>query len=92
MKNILISPNIKIVQAMKKLGQTGEKCLIVVDSNKKLLGTITDGDIRRAILKGLNIDQNIKSIYSKKPIVLRKEKVGKSFFVFVYLRVSVLCL
>ena len=59
---------------MKKLGQTGEKCLIVVDSNKKLLGTITDGDIRRAILKGLNIDQNIKSIYSKKPIVLRKEK------------------
>ena len=54
MKNILISPNIKIVQAMKKLGQTGEKCLIVVDANKKLLGTITDGDIRRGILKGLN--------------------------------------
>ena len=74
MKNILISPNVKIVQAMKKLGQTGEKCLIVVDSNKKLLGTITDGDIRRAILKGLNIDQNIKSIYSNKPVVLRKEK------------------
>ena len=74
MKNILISPNIKIIRAMKKLGQTGEKCLIVVDTNKKLLGTITDGDIRRGILKGMNIDQNIKSIYSNKPIILRKEK------------------
>ena len=74
MKNILISPNIKIVQAMKKLGQTGEKCLIIVDSNKRLLGTITDGDIRRAILKGLSTDQSIKSIYSRKPIILEKNK------------------
>ena len=74
MKNILISPNIKIVQAMRKLGQTGEKCLIIADSNKRLLGTITDGDIRRAILKGLSTDQSIKSIYSRKPIILEKNK------------------
>ena len=74
MKNILISPNIKIVQAMRKLGQTGEKCLIIADSNKRLLGTITDGDIRRAILKGLSTNQSIKSIYSRKPIILEKNK------------------
>ena len=74
MKNILISPNIKIVQAMRKLGQTGEKCLIIADPNKRLLGTITDGDIRRAILKGLSTDQSIKSIYSRKPIILEKNK------------------
>ena len=67
MKNILVSPNLKIIKAMKKLAQTGERCLIVVDSQKKLLGTMTDGDIRRGILGGLSIDQSIKSIYSRKP-------------------------
>ena len=50
MKNIFIFENTNIHQAMKKLQKTGEKCLVVVNKNKKLLGTINDGDIRRAIL------------------------------------------
>ena len=33
--------------------------LFVVDDNNKLLGTITDGDIRRGLLNGLEIDQNV---------------------------------
>ena len=74
MKNLLVSSNLKIINAMKKLAETGQRCLIVVDSQKKLLGTITDGDIRRTILKGLSTDQSIKSIYSRKPIVLEKNK------------------
>jgi len=74
MKNIFVSSNLKIINAMKKLAETGQRCLIVVDSQKKLLGTITDGDIRRTILKGLSTDQSIKSIYSRKPIVLEKNK------------------
>ena len=36
---------------VKKLSKTGERCLIVVNDNKKFLGTITDGDIRKSILK-----------------------------------------
>ena len=60
MKNILVTPNLKIVKAMKKLTQTAARCLIVIDKQKKLLGTITDGDIRRGILEGLSLDQSIK--------------------------------
>ena len=41
MNKLLISQNLKIFQAMKKLGATGERVLFVVDSKKKLLGTIT---------------------------------------------------
>jgi len=51
---------------MQKLQKTGEKCLIVVDKNKRLLGTITDGDIRRAILDQMPTSTNIKKIYEKK--------------------------
>ena len=74
MKNILISPKAKIVYAMKRLSKTGEGCLIVTDFQKKILGTLTDGDIRRGILKGLNIQKKIDSIYSKNPMVLIKGK------------------
>ena len=48
-KNIVTS-NITIQQAIKTLEKTKIKCLIVVDKkNKKLVGSLTDGDIRRFI-------------------------------------------
>ena len=52
MKNLLIKPNSNLKSALKQLSITGEKCLIVVDSKNKLLGTLSDGDVRKAILKG----------------------------------------
>ena len=39
--------------------KTAEKCLLVVDNNKKLLGTLTDGDLRRSILAGIKFSQDI---------------------------------
>tara|TARA_B100001057_G_scaffold117896_1_gene116453 strand:- start:19344 stop:20399 length:1056 start_codon:yes stop_codon:yes gene_type:complete len=72
MKKIIISKDIKLIQAMKKLALTGLRCLIVVDKKKKLLGTLTDGDIRRAIINGRKLTQNIESIYNNKPNFLVK--------------------
>ena len=55
MKNKLnIPPDISIKTAMKKLSSTSEKCLIVVNKKKQLLGTLTDGDLRRALIKKKN--------------------------------------
>ena len=67
MKNPLISSNISISQSMKKLSETGQRCLVIVDK-EKLLGTLTDGDIRRNILSGYELSDSIKKIYNKKPI------------------------
>ena len=52
MKNISVESNLTIKEAMKALDKTAEKCLLVVDQENTLKGTLTDGDIRRAILKG----------------------------------------
>jgi dTDP-glucose pyrophosphorylase/predicted transcriptional regulator len=64
-KNILISESSTIYSALEKLQQTGEKCLIVVNHKNSLLGTLADGDVRRAILKKINIYSTIKKIYKK---------------------------
>lgn len=72
MKKIIISKDIKLIQAIKKLASTGLRCLIVVDKKKKLLGTLTDGDIRRAIINGTKLTQSVEKIYNNKPNFLIK--------------------
>ena len=65
MKDITAKLEITIREAMKALDKTSEKCLLVVDENKKLLGTLTDGDLRRGILSGMNFSENISECYHK---------------------------
>lgn len=54
MKKILIQNSTTLFSALEKLQDLLGACLIVIDKKKKLLGTLTDGDIRRAILKKKN--------------------------------------
>ena len=70
MKNITVEPNISIRQAMKNLNKSGEKCLVIIDQKNTLLGTLSDGDLRKAILKGSAMGDPIQSIYQSKPRVL----------------------
>lgn len=48
--SILINKNSTVKEALKLLDKTAEKILFVVDQNNKLIGSLTDGDIRRWIL------------------------------------------
>ena len=70
MKDLIVLPNITIKQALKKISQSGEKCLVVVNKNNNLLGTLSDGDLRKSILKGIGLSEPITSVYNPKPTVL----------------------
>ena len=71
MSDLIVKNNITIIDAMKALNLTKEKCLLVVDDDGILLGTITDGDLRRSILKGNEFSTNIEKSFDKKPVVLK---------------------
>ena len=77
MKNFLIKPSAKIKIALNQLGKSGERCLVVIDNKNKLLGTLTDGDLRKSILKGSSLNSKIEKIYQKKTNICFK----KSLFV-----------
>jgi dTDP-glucose pyrophosphorylase/predicted transcriptional regulator len=63
---LLISPETTIKGAMQKLNETSEKILFVVNKEKKLLGTLTDGDIRTGLINGMKFSDTIEEImYSK---------------------------
>ncbi len=46
---------------------------LVVDGTRKLLGVVTDGDLRRAILEGLKLDVSVDNIMTKRPVTVRQE-------------------
>ena len=57
--NLLVTPDTKIRNAMNQLEVTEKRILFVVDEGHKLLGTLTDGDIRRWILAEGELDDTI---------------------------------
>jgi len=67
MKDLTISPDATIRQALKTLNKAGEKCLVIVDKSKTLLGTLSGGDLRKAILKGASINDSIQDYYYHTP-------------------------
>ena len=70
---ISIHVNETIKAALKKLDKTAKKVLLVVDQEEKLLGAVTDGDVRRYILSGKSLNNKISAIYNSKPIYIKKE-------------------
>ena len=73
MKDITIHPQATIKEAMEALDKTAEKVLLVVDEDHALIGTLTDGDIRRYILKGHDLSGTIHSAYNTNPIFVLQE-------------------
>ena len=71
---ILISQSDTIFNAMKKMNMTGHICLLVIDKSKKLKGIISDGDIRRNLLKENNLKKKVYTIFNKKYFFLKKKQ------------------
>ena len=65
MKKIITKSDISIKDAMKTLSKAGRKCLVIVDQNNKLEGTLSDGDLRKAILSGCKVSQSINKIFNR---------------------------
>ena len=75
MENI-IQKNKKISDAIKILNVVKIKTLIVLDK-KRFIGTITDGDIRRGIIKKININSNVLKIANKKSVTTFNKKLDE---------------
>lgn len=78
-RDILIRPSMSIIQTMQIIDEYASQFAAVVDEKGRLLGTVTDGDIRRGILNGYNLDTEISEIMNAQPKV---EIAGKEAAVY----------
>ena len=67
--NIKLAINSTIKDALKIIDAGAMHIALVLDDENKLIGTVSDGDIRRGILKGLTLDDGIESIIFHTPTV-----------------------
>lgn len=63
---LLVQPALSIRDAMGAIDRNGIGIVLVVDAERHLLGTITDGDVRRAILSGVELTRPVADLLDHK--------------------------
>ena len=70
-QNTLIAPSITLRDALHTIDDIGCQMALVVDSDRRLLGTLSDGDARRALLRGATLDTPVFQAMHTTPTVVR---------------------
>ncbi len=69
LKDFLINQNENLEKAIKKISSNHQRTLFVTDNKNKLIGSITDGDLRSLLLRsGEKKDLQVKRLMNKKPL------------------------
>ncbi|WP_068547299.1 nucleotidyltransferase family protein [Thalassotalea crassostreae] len=70
LQDILISPTSSIREALEIISIGAHRSALVIDDKNNLLGIVTDGDVRRGLLKGLALTNPVETVMNKKPLTL----------------------
>lgn len=65
--------------AMRCIDENGKKIVFVVDLNQRLIGSLSDGDIRRWILKNGTIDAKTDQVMNKRPMYVYGENAEEAY-------------
>lgn len=74
-KGFLSAGNITIVEAMQKIDANAMGILFIVDRKCRLEGIVTDGDIRRWIIKTANLQEHVADMMNKSPKSIYQKEV-----------------
>ncbi|GFZ33721.1 alcohol dehydrogenase [Clostridium zeae] len=64
-EQFFVKPYFSIIHTLNVIDENAKGIALVVDEDSKLLGTVTDGDIRRALIRGDDLRSTIDSLYNK---------------------------
>ena len=65
LKGFIVEKSDSIIEALRKIDQNKKGFLIVIDSEETVIGTLTDGDIRRSFINGASVNNSISLVYTK---------------------------
>jgi dTDP-glucose pyrophosphorylase/CBS domain-containing protein len=63
---LVLTPGSSLTEAMRRLDETRQGIVLVVDDEGRLVGTITDGDLRRAVLDGSDLSSPVELLLARK--------------------------
>lgn len=65
---ICVSPSSPIIKAIEAIESGSRQIALVADDSRRLIGTVTDGDIRRGILRGIGLEQAVSEVMNLHPL------------------------
>ena len=68
-KNCCISKDMSIIDTLRVIDKAALQFALVVSEGNHLLGVVTDGDIRRGLLRGLELSAPVADVMNTKPLV-----------------------
>lgn len=77
-QDALVDNDISFETAIATLNRVGLRILFFVDADQKLLGTLTDGDVRRAILKRVPLESPVSEVMNAHPRTVEKSETSEN--------------
>ena len=75
-QKLFVNKNESIIDTMKVLDETGKRAVLIVE-DKQLIGIVTDGDIRRYILKSGDLNKEVFNIMNTNPITIQEIEIHR---------------
>ncbi len=69
-----IAPDRSIRETIQTIDEGAIRIALVVDGENRLLGTVTDGDIRRGILRGISLEEAVTRVMNSQPTIARADE------------------
>ena len=71
--NIIVSPETPLAEAIEILDREGKRSLLVAKADHLLLGTVSDGDVRRALIRKVDLTEPVSSLMQSSPRVAAED-------------------
>jgi len=69
LEELFVGDGATVREALERITKTGKGVVLVVDAERRLLGIATDGDLRKAILRGVGLDAPVDGAMNRSPLV-----------------------
>lgn len=79
LENYIVREDTSIFELAKKINLNGKGFALVKDSRERIIGLFTDGDLRRLLLKRIDLNSKIKDFLKKNFIYINKESTNKQY-------------
>ena len=70
-KEVTVPEDTSFGESIKKMDQHKKGIALIIDQKNRLLGILTEGDIRKAILRGIPLEENVKKTMNATPFCLK---------------------
>lgn len=82
-KQSLVRGSTTIRDTIRTIDASSMQIALVVDEASRLIGTVTDGDVRRAILRGASLEEPVESIMNSQPTTATINEASESIFLLM---------